>query len=163
MADDELERFQGMLGALSSGLSGREDDGLTGARCPKCEASSFIKVSELYDNAVRRLSEDSDAAAVVREGGRTDSQIVEGLGPPERRSARVVVFAVAVPLGGVAFYLYRRFGGTIGQAGIAGALIITLIVFLTTLRRLSDDYYARRNRWNKLFMCRRCGQLVASD
>jgi hypothetical protein len=163
MADDELERFQAMLGALSSGLAGREDDGLTGARCPKCEASNFVRVSELYEDAVRRLSKDADAAAVVREGGRTDSQIVERLGPPERRSARTVVFAVAAPLGAVAFYLYRRFSAAIGQAGIAGALIITLIVFLTTLRRLSDDYYARRNRWNKAFMCRRCGQLVAGD
>jgi hypothetical protein len=162
MADDELERFEAMLGALSSSLSGGEDDGLSGARCPKCEASSFVRVSELYDDAVRRLSEQGAAADVVREGGRTDSQIVERLGPPRRRSARGTVIAVAVPLAVVDFYLYRRFGDTIGQASIVISLIVTLIVFLTTVRRLSDDYYARRHEWSRLFMCRRCGQLIAS-
>ena len=165
MADDELERLEAIFGAVSRSLSGGgedEDDGLTGARCPKCEASSFVRVSELYEDAVRRLDQHGDAADVVREGGRTNLQIVERLGPPQRRSARTIVIAVAVPLGAVAFYLYRRFGDTIGQASIAIAVVVTLIVLLTTLRRLSDDYYARRNEWNRLFMCRRCGQLVSS-
>jgi hypothetical protein len=162
MADEELERFEAMLGALSSSLSGDSDDGLTGARCPKCEASSFVRVSELYDDAVRRLSEGGDTADVVREGGKTDSQIVERLGPPQRRSARGRVIAVAVPLAVASAYLYRRFGDTIGQASIAVALIATVIVFLTRVRRLSDEYYARRHEWNRLFMCRRCGQLIAS-
>jgi len=67
-----------------------------------------------------------------------------------------------LPLSVVAFYVYRRFEGTIGQAAIVATLIVTLIVFLTTVRRLSDDYYARRDEWRRLFMCRRCGQLVRS-
>src|SRR5438046_2437789 len=106
MADDELGRFEAVMGALSKSLSSDDvDDALTGARCPKCQASSFVRVSELYDDAVRRLSEHGDVADAVREGGRTDSQIVERLGPPRRRSALRIVIAVAVPLAVVAFYL----------------------------------------------------------
>ncbi|HEV8496065.1 MAG TPA: hypothetical protein VGQ56_04340 [Gemmatimonadaceae bacterium] len=162
MADDELERFEAVMGALSKSLSGDEDQGLTGARCPKCDGSSFVRVSELYDDATRRLGEQPDAEDVVREGGRTDRQIVARLAPPQRRSALRTVIAVAVPLSVAAFYVYRRFEGTIGQAAIVATLIVTLIVFLTTVRRLSDDYYARRDEWRRLFMCRRCGQLVRS-
>lgn len=161
MADDELERFEALLGAFNSSLSG-EDDRLEGAKCPKCQAASFIRVSQLYEDAVHRLGEHGDDADIVREGGRTDAQVVQRLGPPGRRSARGIVLAVAVPLAAIAFYVYRRFGESIGQAAIGVAIIVTVIVFLTSLRRLSDDYYARRNEWNKLYMCRRCGQLVAS-
>jgi hypothetical protein len=162
MAGDELERFEAILGAVSRSLSDDgNDDPLADARCPKCEASSFVRVSDLYEDAVRRLSE-GDVADVVREGGRTDSQIVARLAPPRRRSPRGIVAAVAVPLAGVSFYLYRRFGDTIGQASIVITLVVTVIVLLTTLRRLSDQYYARRHEWNTLFMCRRCGQLVRS-
>ena len=161
MADDELERFEAVMGALSKSLSGEDDDTLAGARCPKCEASSFVRVSELYADAARRLSdaggEPSDVGSVGRDGGRTDAEIVERLGPPRRRSALRRVIVVAAPL-----YAYRRFGASIGQAAIAATIVVTAIVFLTTARRLSDDYYARRNRWNRLFMCRRCGQLISS-
>jgi hypothetical protein len=136
VADDELERFEALLGAFNSSLSG-EDDRLEGAKCPKCQAASFIRVSQLYEDAVHRLGEHGD-------------------------DARGIVLAVAVPLAAIAFYVYRRFGESIGQAAIGVAIIVTVIVFLTSLRRLSDDYYARRNEWNKLYMCRRCGQLVAS-
>ena len=166
MADDELERFEAVMGALSKSLSGEDDDALTGARCPKCEASSFVRVSEIYADAVRRLSdagsEPSDVGNVGREGGRTDAEIVERLGPPRRRSALRRVIAVAAPLSLAAFYAYRRFGDSIGQAAIAATIVVTAIVFLTTARRLSDDYYARRARWNRLHMCRRCGQLISS-
>lgn len=166
MADDELGRFEAVMGALSKSLSGEADEELVGARCPKCEASSFIRVSELYADAARRLSdapsEQGDAERVVREGGRTDQEVVARLGPPQRRSPLRRVAAVAAPLAVAAAYVYHRFGGTIGQAAIVATLVITVIAFLTTARRLSDDYYARRNRWNKLFMCRRCGQLVSS-
>jgi len=164
VADDELERFEALFGALSKSMSSgdTDDDGLAGARCPKCEASSFIRVSELYDDAAHQLSVREDAADDVREGGKTNAHIVTRLGPPQRRSARGRVIAVAVPLGAAAFYAYRRFGESIGQAAIGVALIATVIVFLTSLRRLSDDYYARRNEWNRLYMCRRCGQLIKS-
>ena len=159
---DEFERFEAVMGALSKSLSGDEDQGLIGARCPKCDGSSFIRVSELYDDAARRLGDQPDAEDVVREGGRTDRQIVARLAPPERRSALRTVIAVAVPLSVGAFYVYRRFEGTIGQAAIVITLIVSLMVFLTRTRRLSDDYYTKRSQWNKLFMCRRCGQLVSS-
>jgi transcription elongation factor Elf1 len=166
VADDELGRFEAVMGALSKSLSGEPDEQLTGVRCPKCEASTFVRVSELFEDAARRLrdatSEEGDVETVVREGGWPDSEVVERLGPPQRRSALRTVIVVAAPLSVAAFYVYRRFGGTIGQAAIAATLVVTLIVFLTTARRLSDDYYARRNRWNRLFMCRRCGQLVSS-
>jgi hypothetical protein len=166
MAHDELERFEAVMGALSKSLSGDADEELTGARCPKCEASSFVRVSEVYADAVRRLSDAESEAAngdnAARHGGRTDAEIVERLAPPQRRSALRNVAVVAVPLSAAAFYVYRRFSDTLGQAAIAATLVITAIVFLTTARRLSDDYYARRSRWNKLFMCRRCGQLVSS-
>jgi hypothetical protein len=41
------------------------------------------------------------------------------------------------------------------------AFLVTLTVFMTWMRRYSDQYYDRRKRWRSLYMCRRCGQLVA--
>lgn len=160
-SDDGLERFEAMLGAISKITSG--DEGLVGARCPQCGASNFAKVSDLFDEARGRLEEQQDGSAgVVREGGMTDRQIVEKFRPPQRRSALGRAIAVAVPLSAVAFYLYRRFGETAGQFSAAAALIATAIVLMTSLRRLSDEYYSRRRRWNSLHMCRQCGQVVAS-
>jgi DNA-directed RNA polymerase subunit RPC12/RpoP len=159
-SDDGPERFEAMLNAISKITSG--DEGLIGARCPKCGASSFVKVSDLFDDARGRLEEQGSASSDVREGGLTDLQIVETFRPPQRRSAIGRVIAVAVPLFVVAFYLYRRFGATVGQISTATALIATMIVLMTSLRRLSDEYYDRRHRWNSLYMCRRCGEVVAS-
>ena len=69
---------------------------------------------------------------------------------------------VAIPLGVATYYVYSRFGDSIGQLAIVAALVITVIVLLTSMRRVSDDYYHRKRRWDKLFMCRECGQLVSS-
>jgi hypothetical protein len=159
-SDDGLERFEAVLGAISKITSGEE--GLVGARCPKCNASSFDKVSDLYADACGRLEEQNSAAGVVHAGGLTDRQIVENFSPPGRKSALGRAIAVGAPLSAVAFYLYRRFGATVGQISVAAALIATAITLLTSLRRLSDEYYDRRRRWNSLYMCRKCGQVVAS-
>jgi len=159
-SDDGLERFEAILGAISKITSG--DEGLVEARCPKCNASSFAKVSDLYEGACARLAEHEAAAGVVRDSGMTDLQIVEKFRPPRRRSVLGRAIAVAVPLSAVAFYLNQRFGATVGQISAAVALIATVIVVMTSLRRFSDQYYSRRHRWNSLYMCRQCGQLVAS-
>lgn len=159
-SDDGLERFEAILGAISKITS--DDEGLVGARCPKCGASNFIKISDLYDEARGRLEEPDSPAGVVREGGMTHLQIVQKFTPPRRKSALARVVAVGVPLSVLAFYLYRRFGATVGQISVAAALIATVIVLMTSLRRLSDEYYNRRRRWNSLYMCRQCQQVVAS-
>lgn len=160
---DELERFEAMLGAFAKVTAGEvEGEELVGARCPKCEAASFIKVSSLYDEARRRLEEEPAAADVARDGGVTDRQVAARFAPPERRSAVPRLLLVAVPLAVAAFFLYRRFGRIAGQVAGMALVVISVIVFLTTTRRLSDAYYDGRQRWRKLFMCRRCGQLVAS-
>ena len=160
MADDRLEWFEAALGAVSKITS--DDDELRGARCPKCDASSFVRISDLYADSVSRLEEQADSSRAVREGGMTDLQIVEKLGPPRQKSALGVVLAVAIPLSAIAFYLYRRVGETVGQISFAVDIVVTSIIFMTTLRRVSDRYYHGRRRWNSTFMCRRCGQLVAS-
>jgi len=160
MADDGLERFEAALGAISKITS--EDRDLVGARCPACGASDFVKIADLFAEAAGRLEEQPGSADAVREGGMTDAQIVKKFSPPRQKSAAGRVLAVAIPLSAIAFYLYRRFGDTVGQSAIAAAVVVTVIVLLTTLRRLGDEYYHRRRRWNSLFMCRRCGQLVAS-
>lgn len=162
MANDGLERFEAVLGAISKITSDTSDTAdLVGARCPKCHASSFARVSDLYPEAVGRLEEQPESANVVRVGGLTDLQLVKKLSPPRRKSALGIVLAVAVPLAAVAYFLYRRFGDNAGELAAVGGLVITTIVFLTTLRRQSDAYYHGRRRWNSLYVCRQCGQLVA--
>ena len=159
MADDGLEKFEAALGAISKITS--EDTELVGARCPKCEASDFVKVSDLYTEAVGRLQEQPDAPGPVREGGMTDRQIVAKFTPPRRKTVAGVVIAFALPLSGGAYYVYWRFGNTPGQIAAAASVILMAIVLMTSLRRLSDQYYNQRRRWRSLHMCRRCGQLVA--
>jgi hypothetical protein len=107
------------------------------------------------------LEESPASADTVRVGGLTDGQIVGRLAPPRRRSAIPIAIAVAVPLSAGAYLVLRRFGSGIGEFAFVGAFLVTLVVFMTTLRRRSDEFYARRKRWRSLFMCRRCGQLVA--
>jgi uncharacterized membrane protein YoaK (UPF0700 family) len=90
----------------------------------------------------------------------TDAQAIARFAPPQRRAAapRVVVAAVilAVPV----FFAFRRYGDTVGEFAAAGAVVILVGVMLTTMRRVSDDFYDRRARWRKLYMCRKCGQLI---
>lgn len=163
MADDEIERIEAMFGALSRITSGEEpDSGLDDARCPKCGKSDFARATDIYSEAAARLQEEPAAADSPRLAGLSDRQLVAKLSPPQRKSAALSVSLVAVPLGALAAFAYLRLGSTIGQIAIGVAIVATVIVLMTTLRRVSDDYYDRRSRWNRLFICRNCGQLVAS-
>ncbi|HET7372065.1 MAG TPA: hypothetical protein VFJ20_01740 [Gemmatimonadaceae bacterium] len=163
MADDEIRRIEAVFGAISRIASGEEPESeLRDARCPKCGKSDFARLSDIYSEAVGRLQEDPAEATVARIAGLSDAQLVEKFRPPERRSAALTVALVAVPMGAVAAFLYIRFGEGVGQLAIGVAIVVTVIVLMTTLRRVSDDYYARRRRWNGLFMCRQCGQVVTS-
>lgn len=161
MADGGIERVEAMFGAISKIAAGEESTDLLDARCPKCKASNFVRVSDLFYEAVGRLEGQPETGG-VRVGGMTDTQIVQKFRAPRRKSAVPLVVAVAIPLGGAAYFLYRRYGDNIGQISIMVASVATLIVFLTSVRRLSDRYYHERRRWNSLFMCRECGQLVSS-
>src|SRR5262249_30705874 len=136
--------------------------GLGDARCPKCGKSDFIRVSDLYSEVVVRIEENPASANEVHVGGWKDGRIAARLKPPRRKSAVGRMLLVAIPLGAGAYYVYRRFGDSLGQLAIVVAIVATVIVLLTSLRRLSDEYYHSRRRWNSLFMCRECGQLVAS-
>jgi len=163
-AGDDIQRIEAMFGAISKIAAGEElDPQLTDARCPKCGKSNFARVSDVYSEAVGRIEENPDNANQVHVGGLTDMRIVAKLKPPRRKSAAGRVLFVGVPLGAGAYYVYRRFGDSLGQLAIVVAAVATVIVLLTTLRRLSDEYYHSRRRWNSLFMCRECGQLVASE
>lgn len=163
MADDEIERIEAVFGALSRITSGEEpDSGLHDARCPKCGKSDFARVADLYWEAAARLQEEPAAADAPRLAGLGDRQLVARLSPPQRKSAALSVSIVAIPLAALAAFVYLRLGDTIGQIAIGLAIVITVVVLMTTLRRVSDDYYDRRNRWNRLFICRNCGQLVSS-
>ena len=163
MADEEIRRIEAVFGAISRIAGGEEPESeLRDARCPNCGKSDFARLSDIYSEAVGRLQEDPAGAAVARIAGLSDAQIVEKFRPPERRSAALTVVLVAVPMGAVAAFRYKRFGEGVGQLAIGVAMVVTVIVLMTTLRRVSDDYYARRRRWNGLFMCRHCGQVVTS-
>lgn len=162
MADDGLEKLEAVFGAINKIAAGDDHVDLEDARCPKCDGTSFIQASDLYSEAVGRIEAHPDQARAVHVGGRSDIQIVEMLAPPRRKSAAPRVVVAALPLGGAAFFIYRRFGDSLGDLAIMVASVLTVIVLLTTMRRLSDQYYQARQRWNKLYMCRKCGQLIAS-
>ncbi|HTE47204.1 MAG TPA: hypothetical protein VK636_18285 [Gemmatimonadaceae bacterium] len=165
MAQDGLQWFEAAMGAVSKINVDADvgDDELIGARCPKCEGSSFIKVSTLYGQAVGRLEDPSDAEPAGQQGGMTDLEIVAKLHPPRRSSAAGVTIAVAIPLAAIDLYVYKRVSEVAGQVCIVASAVVTVIVLLTTLRRFSDKFYHRRRRWNSLFLCRNCAQLVASS
>jgi hypothetical protein len=158
MAADGLDGFEAMLGAFSN--LGNEGTGLGDARCPKCGASAFVKVSDLYSDTVNHVAEAGTAASAPGPGGMSEAQILATLGPPRRRSALGRTAVVAIPLAIAVVLVYRRFGGVPAQfAGVAAA-VVTLVVFMSTLRRRSDEYHDRRNEWHHLHMCQQCGQLV---
>ena len=163
MPDDEIQRIEAVFGALSRITSGEEpDSGLSDARCPKCGQADFARVSDLYWEVVARFQEEPGNADVARIAGFSDRQLVARLSPPQKKSPALTVAIVAIPLGALAALAYLRLGDVVGQLAIGIAIVITVVVLLTTLRRVSDDYYDRRGRWNRLFICRNCGQLVSS-
>jgi hypothetical protein len=163
MAGDEIQKIEAVFGAISKIAAGDEPaSDLSDAKCPKCGKSDFVRVSELYSDAVGRIEANPAEANVARIGGLSDLQIVAKLRPPRQKSVAARVILVAIPLGVATYYIYSRFGDSVGQLAIVAALVITVIVLLTSMRRVSDDYYHRKRRWDSLFMCRNCGQLVAS-
>ena len=163
MADDEIQRIEAVFGALSKIAAGEEPDAeLHGARCPRCGKSEFARASDLYSEAAARIQEQPAEADAPRVGGLSDRAIISRLAPPQRKSPALRVLVVALPLGAGAAFAYFRLGDTIGQLAIGVAIVVTVVVLMTTLRRVSDDYYDRRARWNRLFVCRNCGQLVSS-
>ncbi|HEY9227095.1 MAG TPA: hypothetical protein VIP11_10640, partial [Gemmatimonadaceae bacterium] len=139
MADDKLSQFEAIFGAISKIASGDEGGALLDARCPKCGASDFVEVVDLYSEAADRVAESPESAGVVHVGGLTDEEIVRRFAPPQRKSALVTPLFIAIPLAAAAFYVYRRFGETPGQFAGMGAGIITVAVLLTSLRKRSDE------------------------
>jgi hypothetical protein len=158
----ELDKFEAMFGAIAKMTSGDESPALGNSRCPKCRASDFIQVTDLYSEAVGRIEESPESADQVRVGGMSDAQIVTKLAPPQRGSAILIPLLVAIPLGAAAFFLWRRYGDTAGQFAAIGVGVVTVGLLMTMFRKRSDDYYAARRQWRALYMCRQCGQLVAS-
>jgi hypothetical protein len=156
MTDDNSAWLENVLG----GQSGEEKPDIRDARCPKCGAADFAPISDLYTDSVVRLEDGGQQSPVASVGGMTDAQIVREFAPPTRKSAPITTLIVAVPVAAAAFYVYRRFEGTIGQIAVIVAGILVIATFLTRTRAYSDKYYEDRRRWNHLFMCRKCGQRV---
>ncbi len=159
MSDDQLQWLHAAVNAMSN-LDSDDEKPLGDARCPRCNASSFVSAADLYYESVGRLEETPNAPAEIRVGGMTDEQIVRRLRPPRRKSALRFAVLAAIPLAGAGVYVLRRFGADAGEFTFVGGFIVALIVFMTRLRRYSDEYYARRKRWRSLHVCAKCGQLV---
>lgn len=157
MPDDELRWLEGVLGAASK--DDRAD--MRGARCPTCGASDFVSISDVYAESLGRVEESGAPQAAPLLGNMTHDQIVRRFAPPRQKSALAVALGVAVPLAAIAFYVYRRFGEPAGSTSAIGAAVATVIVLMTLARKYSDAYYHARRRWNRLHMCRKCGQVVA--
>src|SRR5437764_8142347 len=131
MSDDGLAWLEN-LGAVVG--EGADEADMRDARCPKCNASEFMKVSDLFAESVARLEDKSAPAGELREGGLTDAQILKKFEPPRRHSAVGMMLAVAVPLAAISFYLYRRFGDNLGQISVAVTLVVSAVVLLTKMR-----------------------------
>jgi hypothetical protein len=157
MTDDGAAWLENVLG----GQSDPDGPDIRDARCPKCGAADFAQISDLYSDSLVRLEDGREPSPIACAGGMTDAQIVKEFAPPRPKSAPITTLIVALPLAAAAFYLYRRFGGTLGQTAVIVAGILTIVTFLTRMRAYSDKYYHDRRRWNHLFMCRKCGQRVA--
>jgi hypothetical protein len=156
MSDDGSAWLENVLGAGA----GADEADMRGARCPKCHASDFAQVADLFAASVGRLEEKGASSGELREGGLTDTEIVERFTPPRRRSATGVMLAVAVPLSAISLYVYRRFGDNFGQISVAVTIVVSAVALLTAMRSYSDKYYRARRRWNRMFICRKCGQVV---
>ncbi len=160
--EDGLRRFEAALGAISKMTGEGQDRGLDEARCPKCGGSTFVAAADLYSEAMLRLEEPSAAKEGPLAPGFTDAQIIAKFKPPRRNSAIGRTLLFAVPLAAAAYYVFRRYGSMLGQLTAMAATVLTIVVLMTTLRRNSDDYYDRRQRWRKLFVCRDCGQIISA-
>lgn len=159
MTDDGLAWFENVLGAASNSDQAAD---MSDARCPKCNASDFVKIADVYVESLGRLEEGAEPSDAERIAGLTDAQILQKFGPPRQKSALVVALMVGVPLAGIAYYVYHRFGDIAGQSSFVVVGVLTLVVLMTKARSFSDKHYYARRRWNRMFICRQCGQVVAS-
>ena len=160
MPGDGFEGLEAMIGAIAN-LGGEKEPALADARCPQCNAADFVQVSDLYYDTIRRAEREGLSESRPGQGGMSDERIIRKLRPPRRRSAISRALMVAVPAGLAAYLVYARFGEVAGEFGIMGAIVITLIAFMTRTRHLSDLYYEQRHTWDHLYICRKCGQLVS--
>lgn len=157
MSDNEFGWLENVLGS-----GGEEDAGnLVGARCPTCKGDDFIKISDLYNESRARLEEPGSVPGAPP-AGITDEQIVKRYARPKKESPAPRVVLVAVIFGGIAYGIFYRFGEPWGDIAAIAALVITASVLLSRMRAVSDDHYHRRTKWNKLYMCRNCGTVVAA-
>jgi hypothetical protein len=159
MAEDELRQFEAVLGAISKMTSDTDVGDLVDAKCPKCGASDFVSVVDLYDIAALR-AENGEPSNVPREGGLTDEQIMRKFAPPQKKAIAPRVAAVTVPLLAAGGWIYHRYGDNAGELALIAAGVLIIGFALTSARKLSGDYYDRRARWRKTYLCRQCGQLV---
>jgi len=159
---NKIDQFEAVFGAIAKIASGDEDPALADARCPKCRASDFVQVVDLFYEAAGQIEASPDAAGTVLVAGMTNEQIVKKFAPPARRSPLITPILVAIPFALIALWVRSRFGSDPGLFTAVGGGVVVLGVLLTSLRKSSDQYYAERQLWRKLYMCRKCGQLVAS-
>ena len=159
---DKIDQFEAVFGAIAKITSGDQNPVLVDARCPKCRASDFVQVADLFYEAAGQIEVSPDAAGTVLVAGLTNEQIVKKFRPPERRSPLITPILVAMPLALIALFVRNRFGADPGLFTAVGGGVIVLGVLMTSLRKSSDQYYAARRMWRSLYLCRKCGQLVTS-
>lgn len=159
---NRIDQFEAVFGAIARITSGDEDPALADAQCPKCRASDFVQVADVFYEAVGQIEASPDAAGTVLVAGMTNEQIVKKFAPPGRRSPLITPILVAIPLAALALWIRGRFGADPGLYTAVGGAVIVLGVLMTSLRKSSDQHYAARQFWRKLYLCRKCGQLVAS-
>ena len=159
---NRIDQFEAVFGAIAKLTSGDENPALGDALCPKCRASDFVQVVDVFYEAAGQIEASPDAAGTVLVARMTNEQIVKKYGPPARRSPLITPILVAIPLALVAFWVRSRFGSDPGLFTAVGGAVIVLGVLMTSLRKSSDQYYAARQFWRSLYLCRKCGQLVAS-
>jgi hypothetical protein len=160
---DELRQFEAVLGAIGKLPLGEDESGnLDGAKCPSCGWSGFAKISDVYHESSVRVHAEPENADVKREIGMSDNEIVRKFAPPKRKSVVPTLAIAVVILGGVAYETYRRYGDNLGTIAILVAVVALATITLMTLRKNSDTYFYSRKRWNKLYRCRKCGQVIAA-
>jgi hypothetical protein len=159
---NKIDQFEAVFGAIAKITSGDESPVLADARCPKCRASDFVQLADVFYEAAEQIEASPDAAGTVLVAGLTNEQIVKKFAPPERRSPLITPILVAIPLTLIALLVRGRFGSDPGLFTAVGGGVIVVGVLLTSLRKSSDQYYAARQLWRSLYLCRKCGQLVSS-